>query len=93
MPLPTFAIGDSFTIKGRGTVLCIRPDASGATPSVGAAVELHRPDGTMFRSTVKAVEVFMISPPPPPGTHAPVGVMLVNDPGPVPSGSELRPTV
>jgi hypothetical protein len=85
-----FAISDSFTIKGRGTVLCMRPDASGATPSVGAVVEVHRPDGSVFRSTVKAVEAFKISPPPPPGTHAQVGVMLADDPGTVPSGSELH---
>jgi hypothetical protein len=35
-------------------------------------------------------EVLMVSPPPPPGTHAPVGIMLADAPGKLPSGSELH---
>ena len=57
---------------------------------VGTAVELVQPNGTTFHSSVKAVEAFHVSPPPPPGV-TPVGIMLADDPGTVASGSELRP--
>ncbi len=86
----TFAISDTFAIRGRGTALCTRlgPDD---ILRVGMAVDLLRPDGGTFASRVKAVEAFMVSPPPEPGTVPAVGVMLADDPGPVPAGSALRP--
>ena len=83
----TFAITDSFATKGRGTVLIVTPDSSGAVPSVGEPVALHYPGGGVFRSTVKAVEPFMISPP---RSSPPVGVMLADDPGTVPNGAKLH---
>ena len=85
----TYIVDESFSIKGRGTVVCLQIE-DGVTPTVGSSVEIVYPNGRVFCSVLTAVEVFMVSPPPPVGKFTPVGIMLADDPGVVPSGSRLR---
>ncbi len=90
MEHPTITILDTFTIRKHGTVLCLRLDTD-ETLKIGDAVELLRPDGSVFSSRVKSFDMFLVNPPPPPGTRPVVGMMLTDDPGSVPSGSTLQP--
>jgi hypothetical protein len=89
MRILKFAIVASVATRDRGTIVCVCPDPTSAEPLVGAPVELRRPDGSVFRSTVKAVEGFVIARPAPARPDIAVGVTLSDNPGQVPSGSEL----
>jgi hypothetical protein len=79
---------DSFVVRTRGTVL-IGPRASevDAVVSVGDALDVVL-DGKTIRTQVAGIETFHISPP---QDDPPVGILLADDIGKVPSGTTVRP--
>jgi hypothetical protein len=83
-----FTVTDSFVVRTRGTVL-VGPRASdvGAIVSVGDVLELTL-DGKAIRTRVAGIEQFHISPP---QDDPPVGILLADDIGKVPSGTPVRP--
>lgn len=83
----TFTIADSFIIRGRGTVL-IGPRASEipGLVAVGDEIEVCLTQGPR-RSRVAGIERFQTDSPQP---DPPVGILLADDIGKVPSGTTVR---
>ena len=82
-----FTVTDSFVVRKRGTVLIgLHASHVGAIVSVGDAVELVL-RGKTVRTRVAAIEAFHGAPP---LDDPPVGILLADDIGRVPSGTAVR---
>ena len=83
MPRHLFTVEDTFTIRGRGTIL-----VPGIVPEgderfrIGDALRLRRPDGSEVEATIDGIECFT----PPPGIYPIVVTLPKSD---VPLGTEV----
>jgi hypothetical protein len=82
-----FVVDGTFTVFGRGIGLLpgVPKDELGPRVTPGMTIELHRPDGTVLATTIRAVEWFQTPPAPSAPLHMPPEIRKED----VPVGTEV----